>query len=66
MNLIGWGVVIATILLTFLGNTVVFEKIAVVLQIIYLHAQVSPNYLPLSFTTPISGLNILKNVDIFN
>ncbi len=56
-QVLSWITIISTIVLSFLGNSVITQEYSLLLQIVFLHVYIFSEYLPVNFKNTISGLS---------
>lgn len=62
-TIIAWTTIIATIILAFLGYSVIMQKFSLGLQLAFLHVYVFTEYLPGNFKGIVGGLQRMENLD---
>ena len=63
--MLSWTIIIASIILSFLGNSVITQSASLLMQIIFLHVYIHSEYLPTNFKNTIAGLQRMENLDYF-
>lgn len=61
-----WIVIITTLILSTLGNSVITQKISLLLQVVFLHVYIFTENLPINFRTIIGGLHRMQNLNYFS
>lgn len=65
-EVLAWVTIISTIILSFFSNSVITQKLSLLLQIIFLHSFIFDEYLPPNFRFSISGLRRMQNLNYFH
>jgi hypothetical protein len=64
-EVLAWAIISSTIILCFLGKSVITQKISLLLQIIFLHTFILNEYLPINLKASIQGLHRMVNLNYF-
>lgn len=64
-TVISWVTIVSTIILTFLGISVITQQLSLLLQVIFLHVYIYTEYLPASFKGVVGGLWRIENLNYF-